>query len=118
MICINAISKNWKSRTLLGLSYIILISFSVVSQNPGVYESVFVLIGCGLIVSAVLFVLYKELIRFSPELIPIIFGTTSIISTMIKGYQNIYTGQFLGAIASSILIATLAFFWYKLLRNH
>ncbi|MFL3007738.1 MAG: CPBP family intramembrane glutamic endopeptidase [Candidatus Neomarinimicrobiota bacterium] len=117
VICINVISKNWKSRTFLGLSYIILIGFSIVSQNPGAFESGLVLIGCGLIVSAVLFVLYKELIRFSPELIPIIFSTTSIISTMIKGYQNIYAGQFLGAIASSILIAMLALFWYKLLRH-
>ena len=117
VICINAISKNWKSRTTLGLSYIILLSFSVVSQNPGVFESVFLLISCGLIVSAVLFVLYKELIRFSPELIPIIFSTTSIINTMTEGYQNIYTGQFLGGFVSSILIAGLAFVWYKVLRQ-
>ena len=117
IICINAISKNWSYRTYLGLAYILLIGFSFVSQNPGAFESVFLLIVFGLVVSAILFVLYKDVIRFYPYLVPVVFGTVAIIATITKGYPNLYTGQFLGACISSVFIAGISFVWYELLRD-
>ena len=117
IICINAISKNWSYRTSLGLAYILLIGFSIVSQNPGAFESVFLLIVFGLVISVILFVLYKDVIRFYPYLVPVVFGTVAIITTITKGYPNLYSGQFLGAFISSVFIAGISFVWYELLRD-
>jgi len=71
----------------------------------------------GLVVSAILFVLYKDVIRFYPYLVPVVFGTVTIIATITKGYPNLYSGQFLGAFISSVFIAGISFVWYELLRD-
>ena len=117
VICINAITKNWNSRIPIGLLYIALISLSIVSQNRGSFESVILLIICGLVVTYFLFVLYKDLIRFRPELVPVIFGTISIIRAITEGSQNLYSGQFIGAFIGSILLAGLSFVWYEILKE-
>ncbi len=111
-LCISYITKNWLKRLPLVSLYMFVVGLAITSQNRGAFESIPLWIIAGIMCTIIFFFVHKEVIRFNPSLIPIIVGTIVVINKLSIGFPNLYSGQFLGACITSILVAGFSYFCY------
>ena len=116
-LCLGYITHNLTKRLPLGGLYIFLIGLAITSQNRGAYEMIHIWIIAAIIFTILYLFTFKEILRFYPQLIPIIAGTITILNKLTLGFPNLYNGQFFGACISSAIVAWFAYYCWGRMQN-
>ena len=71
----------------------------------------------GVLLAAALMVAYATLLRFDITLVPVALGTMMGVAALARGVQRPFPGALPGSLVAIILIALLAYGWFKALRS-
>jgi hypothetical protein len=74
-------------------------------------------IAAGLVLAAALIVAYVTLFRFDLTVVPLAVGTMTIMGSMGRGLGRPYPGAFAGSLLAALVVAGLAWWWFRALRR-
>jgi len=109
---ISALTNNLTKRIPMGLVYFFLLGLAMASGIDGSLDLKLLWILFGILFSIIFFMIYSDLIRFQPEILPFITGVMQILPIMANGLLGLYPGILIGSIFASISIGVFSYGWH------
>lgn len=107
-------TKGWTNKKWIFSISLLLLFISIQGAETESLKSWWIM---GFIESILILLAFFFVLRFHAELIPLFFGTRVIFENLQQGVLNGYPAAIPGAIISSLIIGSIAFYWFMLLQK-
>jgi len=114
LVTLERISGSWRRRRLGAAAAVAVLGFLAGGPPAGAHAGGWALAGA--ITAAAFVVLYTGLLRFDLTLVPISLGTMAALGLLGRGLERPFPNALAGAIAGTVLVVLLAFWWSRALR--
>ena len=109
---ISALTNNLTKNIPMGIACFFLLGIAMASGIDGSLELKSLWVVFGILFSAMFYIIYNDLIRFQPEILPIITAVMQILPIVANGLLDLYPGNFFGSILASISVGIFSYGWY------
>jgi membrane protease YdiL (CAAX protease family) len=115
LLTIDRITRSWTRRQAAGLFALGVVGFLSVGVPVSAHTGGWAL--AGIIIGVAFAIAYATLLRFDITLVPVALGTMMAVGTISRGAQRPFPGALPGSIVAALLIAVLAWWWFRALRR-
>ena len=112
VIGISALTKNWSMRRELAAAYIVILGLAKVSGNGSALEVLSLWLACGVVLGAVFIMIYRDLLRMNPAIIPITTGTLVVLGLLENGLLGLHPSALIGSLLGCAAVSAVAYIWY------
>lgn len=112
---IEQVTMAWTRRRVLAAIALGIIGFLAGGLPAGSHVAGW--IAAGLVTAVALIAAYVTLLRFDLTLVPLAIGVMTIAGSIGRGLARPYTGALAGSLLAAVIVAGLAWWWFRALRR-
>ena len=112
---VDAITAGWTRRRVFGIA--LLAVAGALSGTAPIGSAVTGWLAAGALMAVALAAGYVLLLRADLSMLPLVLGTTAVIAAVGRGAQRTFPGAFVASIAAALVIAAVAWLWFRGLRR-
>ena len=115
MILVDRVTASWTTRRATGIALLALLGALTAGVPAG--SGIVAWAGAAGVMAITFVAIYMTLLRFDPTLVPLALGAMAVFRAAGLAAQRPFPGAMAGAGLTAVLVAALAWWWFRILRR-